>query len=128
VANDEPSAQVIESFEQGIEPNPTIRKRRWISVGWPSTGGLWVGEFDTTVYVPVERNNIVPYDTARLMLASTMDDKCRILREHFDAKFYHQVEEYEGYGFLNSWDTKETGKVGPLKPVCAVCSGRKHSS
>jgi hypothetical protein len=109
----EPS--VIESFEQELEPCPTMRERRWVSVGWPSKGGLWVGEFDTTVFEPVEHDNIVPIDTARLMLASTMDDKCRILREHFDAKFYQKVEQYQGYGFLNSWDTKEAGEVGPLE-------------
>ena len=106
---------VIESLERELEPWPTMRERRWVSVGWPSTGGLWVGEFDTTMFEPVEDDNIVPSDTARLMLASTMDEKCRILREHFDAKFYQHVEQYEGYGFLNSWETKETGEVGPLK-------------
>jgi hypothetical protein len=108
---------VIKSLEEEQEPWPTMRERRWVSVGWPSTGGLWVGEFDTTVLDPVEHDNIVPCDTARLMLARTMNEKCVILRERFNAKFYQHVEQYEGYGFLNSWETKETGEVGPLEKV-----------
>jgi hypothetical protein len=67
------------------------------------------------MYEPERDDDIVPFETSRLLLASTMDQKCRILREHFNAKFCHRVEQYEGYGFLNSWETKETGEVGPLK-------------
>jgi hypothetical protein len=51
------------------------------------------------------------------MLACKMDEKCNIPRKHFNAKFYKQVEEYEGYGFLISWKTKEIGEVGPLEKI-----------
>jgi hypothetical protein len=110
----------FDALENDREPWPTMYERRWISVAWPSTGGLWVGEFDTTMFEPVEDDNIVPFERARLLLARTMDEKARILREHFNAKFFERVEEYEGYGFLNSWETKTTGERGPLQPVSAL--------
>jgi hypothetical protein len=113
VADMEPN--VIQALEEDREPWPTMRERRWVRVGWPSTGGLWVGEFDSAMFEIEEHDNVVPSDTARLMMARTMDEKCKILREHFDAKFYQHVSEYEGYGFMNSWGTKETGEIGPLK-------------
>jgi hypothetical protein len=86
-----------------------------VSVGYPSTGGLWVAEYDTTILEPEEDWNIVPFDTARLLLARTMDDKCKILQDHFRARLLQNVELYWGHAFLNSWKVKETGEVGPLK-------------
>jgi hypothetical protein len=104
-------------------PIPTMRERRWVSVAWPSTGGggegggLWVAEFDTTLWGIVEETNLVPAESARLKLARTMDERSRVLRDHFKAKFYRDVRDYSGYAFLNSWDEKETGEVGPLMPL-----------
>lgn len=36
------------SFRDVWRPDPTMRERRWVKVGWPSTGGLWVSEFETS--------------------------------------------------------------------------------
>jgi hypothetical protein len=109
-----PNPTLINKLEMEEEPWPTIRERRWVSVGWPTTGGLWVAEFDTNICDgPAEEDNQVPGDTARLILARTMDEKCKILREHFSATFYQDVRQYQGYAFINSWDEKVTGEVGP---------------
>jgi hypothetical protein len=52
-----------------------------------------------------------------LKLARTMDERSQVLRDHFRPKFYDDVREYKGYAFLNSWEEKETGEVGPLMPL-----------
>jgi hypothetical protein len=33
-----------------------------------------------------------------------MEQKCAVLREHFEAKFYSDISEYKGLKFLNSFD------------------------
>lgn len=99
-----------------VEPQPTMREKRFVKVGWPSTGGLWVAEFDTTFAGVDEEGNLLPEDegAARLRMAWTMDERCVILRDRFKATFYEYLKDYKGYAFLNSWDMKETGEVGPL--------------
>ena len=47
-------------------------------------------------------------------MARTMDERCQIMREKFRAKFYEDVRQYEGQAFVNAWDWKITGEVGPL--------------
>lgn len=99
------------------EPEPTLREKRFVSVGWPSTGGFWVAEFDTTWAGVDEEDNLVPGDAGRMRMARTMDERCSILRDHFSSTFYSDLEHYNGHAFLNSWQTKETGEVGALLQV-----------
>jgi hypothetical protein len=104
------------------EPKPTFdkRERRWISVGWPSTGGLWVSEFEKQTPGECDENEdheLAPYELAHLRLARTMDERCQILQEHFSGQFYPSLEEYDGYGFLKTWD--EQMKVSCL--IRLVC-------
>ncbi|KAL9618506.1 MAG: hypothetical protein Q9160_006762 [Pyrenula sp. 1 TL-2023] len=113
-AADERDEATIEALEEETEPAPTMRERRWVSVGWPTGGGLWVAEFDTTLWEIEEEHNIVPEDTARLRLARTMDERCQVLKEHLGGRYYEDISEYEGYAFLNSWNATEQGEVGPL--------------
>jgi hypothetical protein len=110
------SSYVDRSFSLGNEPPPTMREKRFVKVGWPSTGGLWVAEFDTTFAGVDEEDNLLPDDlgAARLQMARTMDERCTILRDRFKATFYEHLKDYKGLAFLNSWETKETGEVGPL--------------
>lgn len=98
------------------EPPPTMREKRFVKVGWPSTGGFWVAEFDTTFAGVDEEDNLLPEDegAARLRMARTMDERCILLRDRFQATFYEHLRDYKGYAFLNCWETKETGEVGPL--------------
>jgi hypothetical protein len=110
-------SRAIEALENETAPSQTMRVRRWVSVAWPTTGGLWVAEFDTTLWEIVEEDNLLPGESARLKLARTMDERCQVLRDHFRPTFYEDVKDYEGYAFLNSWDEKETGEVGPLMPL-----------
>ncbi len=51
-------------------------------IGWPSEpkGGLWVAEFDTSVYDVQEEEKLVPEESARVMLAQDMDERCEILK------------------------------------------------
>jgi hypothetical protein len=106
----------IQDFEDETEPAPSMRERRWVSVAWPRTGGLWVAEFDTTLYGIEEEDNLVPFETSRLKLAHTMEERSEVLRDHFKATFYEDVRHYKGYAFLNSWEEKKTGEVGELMP------------
>lgn len=99
------------------EPQPTMREKGFFKVGWLSTGGLWVAEFDTTfANVEEEDNLLLEHEgVARLRMARTMDERCLILRDWFKATFYEYVKDYKGDAFLNSWETKETGETGPLQ-------------
>jgi hypothetical protein len=109
--------RAIAALENETAPIPTMKERRWVSVAWPITGGLWVAEFDTTLWGIEEEDNLLPCESARLRLARTMDERCQVLRDHFRPTFYKDVREYKGHAFLNSWDEKETGEVGPLMPL-----------
>ena len=108
--------RVDNAFRMDKQPPPTIREKRFVKVGWPSTGGLWVAEFDTTFGGVDEEDNLLPYDEGarRLQMAGTMDEWCAILRDRCKATFYEYMKDYKGYTFLNSWETKDTGEVGPL--------------
>ena len=108
--------RVDDAFYLDNQAPPTMSEKRLIKVGWPSTGGLWVSEFDTAWAGLDEEDNEVPHDEelGRLKMARTMDERCRLLRDRFRAKYFDKVEDYVGYGFLNSWDSKDTGEIGPL--------------
>ncbi|KAL9618557.1 MAG: hypothetical protein Q9160_006741 [Pyrenula sp. 1 TL-2023] len=111
---DELDGRAIEALEEENEPAPTMRERKWVSVGWATGGGLWISEFDTNLWGIEEDHNLVPFDTARLRLARTMDERCQVLRKHFKGRFYKDISDYQGFAFINSWSTKETGEVGVL--------------
>lgn len=53
-------------------------------------------------------------ETGRLRMARAIDERCAILRDRFEATFYRDLKSYEGYGFFNSWESKETEETGPL--------------
>ncbi|KAF1983288.1 hypothetical protein K402DRAFT_406976 [Aulographum hederae CBS 113979] len=109
-AAEEMDPAAIEALGEEREAAPTMRERRWVCVGWPSSEeGFWVSEFDTTLWEVEEEDNVVPDDTARLRLARTMDERCEMLEKHFKGRFYRDVGEYEGFAFLNSWAEKEAG-------------------
>jgi len=80
------------------EHPPTMREKRWLKVGWPSTGGLWVSEFDTTWGGVDDEDNlyyeVVEKQPSLLRLARTMDERCELLRKHFRGRYYRGVEEY----------------------------------
>ena len=50
----------------------------------------------------------------RLRIARTIDERCAILQDRFEVMFYRDLNNYEIYGFFNSWESKETGEIGPL--------------
>jgi len=102
------------SFVVADQPTATMREKRFVKVGWPSTGGLWVAEFDTVFAGVDEEDNLLPEAPSRLQMARTMDERCDILRGNFEATFYETIEDYKGYAFLKSWTEKEEGEVGPL--------------
>ncbi|KAL9611327.1 MAG: hypothetical protein Q9167_004010 [Letrouitia subvulpina] len=108
--------RVDRAYRLDEEPEPTMREKRLVRVGWPSTGGVWVAEFDTTWAVVDEEDNLVPEweDLGRLTMARTMDERCKLLRDRLRARFYGDLRDYEGYGFFNAWEWKEDGEVGPL--------------
>lgn len=101
------------SFRNVTRPSPTMREKRSVKVGWPSTGGLWGSEFDTPYPAPDEEDHLLPSDgLARVKMAKTMDERCQVLRDRFRGKFYKDVSDYEGYAFLRAWEWKFTGEAG----------------
>lgn len=101
----------IQALEDESEPAPTMAERRFISIAWPSTGGFWIAEFDTTLWGIEEEDNLVPDDIARLYLARTMDERSVILQNRFGANFYTSASEYQGCAFLNAWEEREALKI-----------------
>lgn len=103
------------SFKNVERPSPTPREKRWVKVSWPSTGGLWVSEFDTTWGGVYEEKDLPPEDGfGRVKLARTMDERCQILKERFGATYYPDLKDYEGFAFLRAWEWKTSGEAGPL--------------
>ena len=101
------------AFPIDEQPKPTMREKRLVLVGWPSTGGVWIADFDTT-WAGVDEDNLCDEDVGRLKMARTMNERCALLRDRFGATFYEDVKDYDGYGFFNAWQWKTTGEVGPL--------------
>lgn len=62
-----------------------------------------------------EEDEDIAHDIARLKLCRTMDERCELLKGKFGARWYRNVEDYEGVGYLNAWSWKETGEVGRLE-------------
>ncbi|KAH8595660.1 hypothetical protein B0O99DRAFT_594417 [Bisporella sp. PMI_857] len=83
-----PHIMALENEEEGAHV-PSTMERRWISVGYPSgpKGGLWVSEYDTTMYGMQEQYNLVPPSAVQVLLAKTMNEKCEVLKS-LGAKFY----------------------------------------
>ena len=48
---DEMNSQAIQALEDETKLMPSMKERRFVSVGWlrTQTGGLWVAEFDTSL-------------------------------------------------------------------------------
>lgn len=101
VATDDEYA--IADMKNDPQPVFNAQERLWIAVGWPSTGGLWVSEFETAT-LGTERGEELPRpDLAWIKLAKDMDERCELLQKEFRGKFYHSLDEYNGLGFLNTW-------------------------
>lgn len=108
---DEMDAIAIYTLDHELEPAPTMAEKRFVSVSWPTTGGFWIAEFDTSLYCIEEEDNLVPDDVARLSVARTMDERSRLLRDRFGARFYQDISDYRGYAFLNAWEARAIEKV-----------------
>ena len=102
-------------LDDSDEPEPTKRERHWVSVAWPSAGGLVVSEFDTNMWGVEIEKELVPEDVARLRLCTSMDEKAQMLKDRFRGKAWGRVEDYRGNAFIGCWGRKETGEVGEFQ-------------
>lgn len=61
-----------------------------------------------------ELSELLPVDVKMgwLRMARSMDERCALLQNRIKATLYRDLTDYWGYGFFNSWTTKETGEVG----------------
>lgn len=105
----------IHALDDSDEPLPTLRERYWISVAWPSTGGLVVSEWDTNMYGVGLGVELVPTDTSRLLLCTNMDEKTELLKSRFQGKLWNSVAEYTGNSFIGSWALKDAGEIGQFQ-------------
>jgi hypothetical protein len=112
----EEDERCVNDLEAGVAERLTTMERQWVCVGIASGEGLWVAEYDTPLPFVQERHNLEPLDSAKVMLARTMDERCSIL-EAMGAKFYENIEQYDGAACLRAWEKKITGEFGPLKQI-----------
>jgi hypothetical protein len=101
VATDDEFA--IERMKKEPMPTSNTQERLWISVGWPTSGGLWVAEFETETLGMERRDDLPPGELAWLKLARNMNERCQLLETEFRGKFYKSLEEYDGFGCLKAW-------------------------
>ncbi|EFR05104.1 hypothetical protein MGYG_08113 [Nannizzia gypsea CBS 118893] len=66
--------------------------------GWPSTGGLWVYQYDG--YEPV-KIRILNRLSGMLRLAITMDEQSQLLKDH-GARFYEDPKQYPPFANLTT--------------------------
>ncbi|KAF2876415.1 hypothetical protein BDV95DRAFT_482506, partial [Massariosphaeria phaeospora] len=105
----------IAALEESDEPLPPMRERHWVSVAWPSTGGLVVAEFDTNMWGVEIEKELVPDDVARLRLCIGMDGKAQILKERFRWTTWSSLKDYQGSTFIGCWGSKKSGEVGQFQ-------------
>ena len=103
----------IVEFDESDKPLPMMRERHWVSVAWPSTGGLVASEFDTNMWDVEIETVLVPEDVTRLRLCMSMDEKAQMLKERFRGKMW--LEDYRGNAFIDCWGLKEAGEVGEFQ-------------
>jgi hypothetical protein len=102
----------IVEFDESDKPLLMMRERHWVSMVWPSTGGLVVSEFDTNMWDVEIETVLVPEDVARLRLCTSMDEKAQMLKEKFRGKMWGNAEDYRGNAFIGCSGLKEAGEVG----------------
>jgi hypothetical protein len=79
------------------------------------SGGFWALEFTRNImYGKVSNDNVVPCDISSVSLALTMAEKCEILKG-MGTNVYRRLEDYISPSYINSWEMKTTGEVGPLE-------------
>lgn len=64
-------------------------------------GGFWVAEFDTVMHGMQEKNNLLPGDAGKVLLAKTMDEKSEILKS-MGGRFFASLEQYDDAACLNA--------------------------
>lgn len=123
------------ALEAGEVPQLTRMERRWVRVAVvgaggmdrdadrnedgekdreQTQGGLWVLEYDTSIFSVMEPKNLQPGDTGRVTLARTMEERCEILKA-MGASFFPSPDLYEGgAACVAAWKRKTEGEVGPL--------------
>ena len=79
----------------GTADEPTDHELKEVFVGWPDDGGVLIAEFQNEV-----GEDKVPDDIGRLRMAFTMEQRCEILKTHFEARHYRDWKDYEGYAKL----------------------------
>jgi hypothetical protein len=107
----------ITELDESSEPLPTVRERHWVSVAWPSIGGLVVSEFDTNMWGVEPDKEAAPEDVARLQLCTSIDEKANLLTSRFEGIRLSSTEEYQGNGFVGCWGLKNTGEIGDVQSL-----------
>jgi hypothetical protein len=107
----------IHALDDSDEPLPTLRERYWVSVVWPSTGGLVVSEWDTNMYGVGLRAELVPTDISRLLLCTNMDEKADLLKSRFQSRPWDTVADCKGNSFIGSWISKTLAKSDSFRTL-----------
>src|SRR4051794_10056303 len=96
-------------------PEPTMRERRWVKVGWPSKslssaadgeGKFWIVEYDIGMPDIIDDDDVVPWEVGQLILARDMNEKCEILKKMKGVRVFSSLSEYQGHAFLKAWEEK----------------------
>ena len=106
----------IDDLVDGLAEPLTTMERQWVCVGITSGERLWVAEFDTPLLFIEDKYNQEPDGSTRVLLARTMEERCSILKD-LGAKFYENIEQYDGKACLRAWEKKTIGEVGLLEQI-----------
>lgn len=92
----------LEHIEDGTAAKPTSSERRWVSVAWPSEGGVCVagiprrlpelGDYDEQS----AEEDLILDQRAILRLALNMDEKAELLVDVFRGKLCRSLQEVDG--------------------------------
>jgi hypothetical protein len=93
----------VDELEHSLEPGSTLGEQHWVSVAWPSTGGLVVADSGTRLWKhgKDDDDDFVPTDVVRLKLCANMDEMAEVLKGRFGGKTLANVMQYKGREFLN---------------------------
>lgn len=86
------------------DTEPSEEEMRAVYIGWPEEGGVLVLE---------KEESFIPDEVGMLRMVSSMEERCRLLRDRLGAVYYTDPRAYSGFSSLyrGSNNTMETGPV-----------------
>jgi hypothetical protein len=78
--------------EWNVNGRPTGEEWKEVYIGWPEGGGVLVLD---------DFKDEIPWNIGMLRLATTMEERCRLLRDKFEATYYEDPIMYPRFAVLS---------------------------